>query len=134
MNSKTVFIWTVTNKVCCFILIWNLFWNFLCTHNFLPIPLLDTLKFYKPVGWRRQITSVARPLSIQVLEVLYVCILVSLFYVAYSVRDYMTVSFSSQNYTTVIRTEVNSWYNSQPDNIFTMLSVRQNLTDNIFED
>lgn len=130
MNSKTVFIWTVTNKVCCFILIWN----FLCTHNFLPIPLLDTLKFYKPVGWRRQITSVARPLSIQVLEVLYVCILISLFYVAYSVRDYMTVSFSSQNYTTVIRTGVNSWYNSQTDNIFTMLSVRQNLTDNIFED
>ena len=76
----------------------------------------------------------ARPLSIQVLEVLYVCILISLFYVAYSVRDYMTVSFSSQNYTTVIRIEVNSWYNSQTDNIFTMLSVRQNLTDNIFED
>ena len=68
-----------------------------------------------------QITIVARPLSIQVIEVLYVCMLISSFYVPYSVRDYMAVSFSSQNYATVIRIEVNSWYNSQPDNIFTML-------------
>lgn len=35
-----------------------LIWYFLYTSNFLPTPLLDTRKFYKPMGWRLQMTSV----------------------------------------------------------------------------
>lgn len=104
MDSKTVFIWTTAEwKV---LLYWfDIFYTHLTSSLHLFQILSFTNQWVEGCKW-----PVVRPLIIQGLSVLCVCIRVSSFYVTKSIRDCLSVSFSlSWDYTKGIQREVNCW-------------------------